>query len=202
MAGEPKTKPKKKARPKGKPASKAKKPQPESLKRRSGGAAAGVFVGLLVVGAVSWFVFGDARVVPEKPLPKVDISKAMKTGKPDPARLTVLRAITAIKPLIDDCYQYSLSKAPGLEGTVVVEFMAEWENKEGFVFDAHLMEPKGVGQGLEKCLRDTIIEVKFKAPSGVAGQQRVVFPFAFERKGSSSSTKSKGKAKSRKGRKK
>ena len=204
MAGEPKTKPKKKARPKGKGGGKSKKAQPESLKRRSGGAAAGVFVGLLVVGTVSWFVYGDGRVVPEKPLATVDLSKALKTGKPDPARLTVLRAINAIQPLVGDCYQYALEKAPGIEGTIVVEFMAEWENQEGFIFDAHLMEPKGAGSGLESCLKDTIIELKFDAPKGVAGNQRVVFPFAFEPKNSGPSGKSKGKSKSRskRGRKK
>ena len=201
MAGDSKPKPKKKSRPKGKASAKgAPKAKKEPLKRRSGGAAAGVFVGLLVVGTASWFVFGGGRVIPEKPLPKVDLSKAMKSGKPDPARVTVLRAINAIRPLVEDCYHYALAKSPGIEGTIVVEYMVEWENQEGFIFDTHLMEPRGIGTALESCLKDTIIEVKFDTPKGVAGKERMVWPFAFERKSTAKSEKSsKGKSKKSKG---
>lgn len=150
--------------------------------KRKGGGAAGVFLGLIVVGAASWFVFGNPEIVPKKRAPaKQNIAKAMKSGKPDPARLMVLRALSAIRPYVEDCYRYALGKAKGLEGVVVVEFMADWEGKKGFISEAHIMEPRGGPPILEECLGDTVSDIPFKAPKSLKnGQQRVVFPFAFD----------------------
>jgi hypothetical protein len=150
--------------------------------KRKGGGAAGVFLGLVVVGAASWFVFGNPEIVPKKKPPaKQNIAKAMKSGKPDPARLMVLRALTAIRPYVEDCYRFALGKAKGLEGVVVVEFMADWEGKKGFISEAHIMEPRGGPPILEECLADTVSDIPFKAPKSLKnGQQRVVFPFAFD----------------------
>ena len=150
--------------------------------KRKGGSAAGVLLGLVVVGAASWFVFGNPNLVPKKKPPaKQNIAKAMKTGKPDPARLMVLRALTAIRPYVEDCYRYALAKSKGLEGVVVVEFMADWEGKKGFISQAHIMEPRGGPPDLEECLAETVSDVPFQAPKKLKnGQQRVVFPFAFD----------------------
>jgi hypothetical protein len=150
--------------------------------KRKGGGAAGVFLGLIVVGAASWFVFGNPAIVPKKrPPAKQNIAKAMKTGRPDPARLMVLRALSAVRPYVEDCYRYALGKTKGLEGVVVVEFMADWEGKKGFVSEAHIMEPRGGPPILEECLAETVSDIPFKAPKSLKnGQQRVVFPFAFD----------------------
>ena len=62
-------------------------------KKRKGGSAAGILLGLFVVGTASWFVFGNPEIIPKKKPPaKQNVAKAMKTGKPDPAR-----------PTCDDC---------------------------------------------------------------------------------------------------
>jgi len=150
--------------------------------KRQGGGATGIFIGLLVAGVCSWFVFGGASIVPQKKPPaKQNIRKAIKTGRPDPARLLVVRALAAIRPYIKDCYRHALSKTRGLEGVVVVEFMADWEAKKGFISEAHVMEPRGIPPDLEKCLSDTVSDVAFSAPKRLkSGQQRVVFPFAFD----------------------
>jgi hypothetical protein len=151
-------------------------------KKRKGGNAAGIFLGLAVVGIASWFVFGNPEIVPKKKPPaKQNIAKALKTGKPDPARLMVLRALSAIRPYVEDCYRFALSKSKGLEGVVVVEFMADWNGKKGFISEAHIMEPRGGPPVLEECLAETVSDVPFVAPKKLKnGQQRVVFPFAFD----------------------
>lgn len=151
-------------------------------KKRKGGSVAGIFLGLVVVGVASWFVFGNPEIVPKKKPPaKQNIAKALKTGKPDPARVMVLRALSAIRPYVEDCYRFALSKSKGLEGVVVVEFMADWTGKKGFISEAHIMEPRGGPPVLEECLAETVSDVPFVAPKKLKnGQQRVVFPFAFD----------------------
>ncbi len=161
--------------------------------RKGGSAAGGIFLGLFVVGVASWFVFGNPEIVPsKKPPAKQNIAKAMKSGKPDPARLMVLRALTAIRPYVEDCYRFALGKAKGLEGVVVIEFMADWEGKKGYISEAHVMEPRGGPPELEECLQETVSDVPFAAPKKLKnGQQRVVFPFAFDTVRSERSAKKK-----------
>ena len=151
-------------------------------KSRKGGSAVGILLGLVVVGTASWFVFGNPEIIPKKKPPaKQNLAKAMKSGKPDPARVMVLRALGAVRPYVEDCYRYALSKARGLEGVVVIEFLADWEGKKGYISEAHVMEPRGGPPELEKCLEDTVSDIPFVAPKKLKnGQQRVVFPFAFD----------------------
>lgn len=166
----------------GKKRSSKKEAAKTSTGKRKGGAGAGILVGVLVVGAASWFVFGGGTIVPQKKPPaKQNIGKALNSGKPDPARVMVLRALGAIRPYVEDCYRFALAKSKGLEGVVVVEFMVDWESKKGFISEAHIMEPRGGPPELENCLADTVADVPFPVPKKLKkGQQRVVFPFAFD----------------------
>lgn len=102
----------------------------------------------------------------------------------DPDRAYVQQAMTALAPMISDCYKQALATHPTLAGTLVVNFTIEGEPDVGGVVTESAVDPEQSeikDPALGECVQETMFALEIDPPSN-GGTVKVTYPFTFRPK--------------------
>lgn len=96
------------------------------------------------------------------------------------AREDVQAGIEAVRPLVKECYDETLSEFPDAEGKVTIGFRIHGEDGKGRVEMSELEDDSTTlfDQTLHDCMQKGIAEAQFATPSG-GGVVNVRYPFIF-----------------------
>jgi hypothetical protein len=96
------------------------------------------------------------------------------------SRQSIQKAIRAVVPRVQECYERSLETDPSLAGKVVVEFEIEGGDGDGGVVSrGEVPEAETFSPIFEACVLKEVAGARFPAPEG-GGMVKVRYPFKFD----------------------
>lgn len=111
-------------------------------------------------------------------------TRSEQDGDDDPDKAYVQEAMTALAPMIGDCYRQALKTQPTLAGKLVVNFTIEGQPDIGGVVTESSIDPDQSeikDPVLSQCVQDTLFALEIDPPSN-GGTVKVTYPFTFRPK--------------------
>jgi hypothetical protein len=123
--------------------------------------------------------------LPAQPTPLANAgSDADEADADDPDADYIRDAMTALLPMVVDCYKQARVAHPALAGTLVVNFTIEGEPGVGGVVTESVIDPQKSeinDPDLGQCVQETMFALEIDPPTN-GGTVKVTFPFTFQPK--------------------